>query len=162
MQHVAGQPAAKRWLVAMAASDAPANFDEVLWRVDLQAKLQKTMVFITHDFEEALRLADHIAIMKDGAFEQVGTAADILTHPATPYVEAFTRDAPKAKILTVASAMKSGEAPPDAPRIEQGTSLEDALPLLLSSAEPLQVVGPDGRPVGSLRREDVAELLGGQ
>jgi len=127
--------------------------------IELQKRERRTIVFITHDFDEALRLADHIAIMKDGAFEQVGTAAEILTNPATPYVEAFTRDAPKAKILTVANAVRPGQAGPDVPTIEQTTTLEEALPQLLSSSHPLAVVDANGQAVGVLDHNSVAELL---
>jgi len=153
--------------------------------IELQGRERRTIVFITHDFDEALRLADRIAIMKDGGFEQVGTAAEILTHPATPYVEAFTRDAPKAKILTVASALALAEAEhqdnaeavtaaadagagarPGARAtrvtIEASLTLEQALPALLASSEPLQVVDEAGLPTGTLRHSDVAELLATQ
>ena len=134
--------------------------DELL---EIQARERRTIVFITHDFDEALRLADTIAIMKDGVFEQIGTAAEILTNPATPYVEAFTRDAPTAKILTVAAAMSPAPATSsggrDSVTIDESASLEDALPLLLSSDEPLEVRGPQGRTTGVLRQSDVAALL---
>ena len=129
--------------------------------IELQRREQRTIVFITHDFDEALRLADRIAIMKDGALEQVGTAAEILTKPATPYVEAFTRDAPKSKILTVASAMARSEttAPGRSPTVTEDLSLEEALPLLLGNSDPLQVVDEHGQPCGTLRHTDVADLL---
>ncbi len=71
----------------------------------LQETLHKTIVFITHDFDEAIRLADRIAIMKDGRIEQTGTPEDLVMRPATPYVAEFTRDVPKAKVLTVAAIM---------------------------------------------------------
>lgn len=71
--------------------------DEVM---RLQGLLQKTIVFITHDFEEAVKIADRIAIMKDGRIEQMGTAEELILNPATDYVRAFTRDAPRAKVLT--------------------------------------------------------------
>ena len=71
----------------------------------LQNLLQKTIVFITHDFDEAIRLADRIAIMRDGKVIQVGTAEELIVSPADGYVEEFTREAPRAKILTVRSVM---------------------------------------------------------
>lgn len=79
--------------------------------IRLQGMLKKTIVFITHDFEEAVRVADRIAIMKDGQVEQVGTAEELLVSPATDYVRAFTRDAPRAHILTARSIMTT---PPSA------------------------------------------------
>lgn len=136
--------------------------DELL---ELQSRQRRTIVFITHDFDEALRLADRIAIMKDGAFEQVGTAAEILMNPATPYVEAFTRQAPKAKILTAADAAVARSADGGEADLNTGTHtiaastpLDRALPQLLASRRPLAVVDGDGV-VGVLRHEQVAELL---
>jgi len=127
--------------------------------IELLERERRTVVFITHDFDEALRLADRIAIMKDGAFEQVGTAAEILTNPATAYVEAFTSDAPKAKILTVATAMDASETTATGPTISESLTLEAALPILLASSDPLRVVGPEGVAVGTLRHSDVADIL---
>ena len=72
----------------------------------LQAALQKTIVFITHDFDEAIRLADRIAIMRDGRIVQSGTAEELILAPADPYVAAFTRDAPRARILSARAVMR--------------------------------------------------------
>lgn len=73
--------------------------------IELQDRLHKTIVFITHDLDEALRLGDRIAILKDGALEQVGKPEDILLEPATDYVEAFVRDVNRARALTVETVM---------------------------------------------------------
>jgi glycine betaine/proline transport system ATP-binding protein len=73
--------------------------------IDLQAKLKKTIVFITHDLDEALRLGDRIAILKDGLVIQVGTPEDILLDPADDYVRDFTQDVNRARVLTAANAM---------------------------------------------------------
>ena len=73
--------------------------DEV---VRLQRELHKTMIFITHDLMEALKLGDRIAIMKDGRFVQIGTPEEVVAHPADDYVADFTRDVPRAHVLTVA------------------------------------------------------------
>ena len=78
----------------------------------LQSVLQKTIVFITHDFDEAIRLADRIAIMQDGRIVQIGTPEDLVLAPAEAYVAEFTRDAPRAKILSaraIARARRNGE-----------------------------------------------------
>ncbi len=72
----------------------------------LQSVLKKTIVFITHDFDEAIRLADRIAIMKDGEIVQAGTPEDLVLNPATPYVAEFTRNVPKAKVVRVGSMMR--------------------------------------------------------
>ena len=65
----------------------------------LQTLLHKTIVFITHDFDEAIRLADRIAIMKDGAIVQIGTPEELVLNPATDYVREFTQDVPRAKVF---------------------------------------------------------------
>jgi glycine betaine/proline transport system ATP-binding protein len=78
----------------------------------LQSVLQKTIVFITHDFDEAIRLADRIAIMQNGRIVQIGTPEDLVLSPADGYVAEFTREAPRAKILSaraIARAKRNGE-----------------------------------------------------
>ncbi|MDD9138594.1 glycine betaine/L-proline ABC transporter ATP-binding protein [Fructobacillus sp. CRL 2054] len=79
--------------------------DELL---DLQANVQKTIIFITHDLNEALRLGDRIAIMKDGQLQQVGTGEEILTNPANDYVENFVEDVDRSKVLNAESIMIPG------------------------------------------------------
>lgn len=73
--------------------------------LNLQSKLNKTIIFITHDLDEALYLGDRIAILKDGLVVQVGEPEEILTHPATEYVADFTRDVNRSRVITVESAM---------------------------------------------------------
>ncbi len=74
--------------------------------IELQDKLHKTIIFITHDLDEALRIGDRIAILKDGEMVQQGTPDDILLNPATDYVEAFVKDVNRARALTVETVMK--------------------------------------------------------
>ncbi|KZL17305.1 Glycine betaine/carnitine transport ATP-binding protein GbuA [Pseudovibrio axinellae] len=74
--------------------------------VELQEKLHKTIVFITHDLDEALRIGDKIAILKDGVLSQVGTPPEILLEPADDYVRAFVRDVNRARVLTVGTVMQ--------------------------------------------------------
>jgi glycine betaine/proline transport system ATP-binding protein len=74
--------------------------------IELQEKLHKTIVFITHDLDEALRIGDRIAILKDGALIQEGAPEDILLEPATDYIENFVRDVNRARALTVKTVMK--------------------------------------------------------
>ncbi len=76
--------------------------DELL---DLQQKMQKTIIFITHDLNEALRIGDRIALMKDGEIIQIGTGEEILTNPANDYVRTFLEDVDRSKVLTVENAM---------------------------------------------------------
>jgi glycine betaine/proline transport system ATP-binding protein len=87
----------------------------------LQARLKKTIVFITHDLDEALRLGNRIAMLKDGVIAQIGTPAEILLQPADAYVRAFVKDVNRARILTVETVMK-----PPALRLTDET-LEQAL-----------------------------------
>lgn len=76
--------------------------DELL---DLQQKMKKTIIFITHDLDEALRIGDRIALMKDGSIVQIGTAEDILVNPANDYVERFVEDVDRSKVLTAENIM---------------------------------------------------------
>ncbi len=73
----------------------------------LQSVLHKTIVFITHDFDEAIRLADRIAIMKDGEIIQIGTPEELVVNPATDYVAEFTRDVQRAKVISARSLMRA-------------------------------------------------------
>ena len=97
--------------------------------IRLQRELQRTIVFITHDFAEAIKLGDRIAIMKDGVFDQVGTAAELITNPATDYVREFTEDIPKVKVLTAGDVM-AGRRPPRAAggRCRTSDTIETLLP----------------------------------
>lgn len=132
--------------------------DELL---DLQSRLQRTLVFITHDFHEALKLGDRIAIMKDGEFVQVGTPEQIVSSPADDYVREFTEDAPKTKVITVGSVLRplDSEAPSGEP-VSQDTVLDEVLPRMLASPSDLWVVDAQGHPTGVVDRERVAALLG--
>ena len=78
--------------------------DELL---ELQSKLQKTLVFITHDFLEAIKMGDKIAIMKDGQISQVGTAEEIVANPIDKYVRDFTEDVPRYKVLSAGKVMRT-------------------------------------------------------
>ncbi|WP_040977749.1 quaternary amine ABC transporter ATP-binding protein [Oceanobacillus jeddahense] len=77
--------------------------------MDLQASMKKTIIFITHDLDEALRIGDRIALMKDGAIVQIGTPEEILMNPANDYVEKFVEDVDRSKILTASHIMKRPE-----------------------------------------------------
>jgi glycine betaine/proline transport system ATP-binding protein len=81
--------------------------DELL---DLQEKMKKTIIFITHDLDEALRIGDRIALMKDGSIVQIGTPEEILVNPANEYVEKFVEDVDRSKVLTAEKIMKRPEA----------------------------------------------------
>jgi glycine betaine/proline transport system ATP-binding protein len=125
----------------------------------LQSVLHKTIVFITHDFDEAIRLADRIAIMKDGAIVQAGTPEEIVLSPATDYVSEFTRAVPKAKVVRVGSLMQRGDASEGAAEIGERATIADAAPLFGAGHDALRVVDADRAAVGMLRRQDVVDVL---
>ncbi|GEN32226.1 glycine betaine/proline transport system ATP-binding protein [Cerasibacillus quisquiliarum] len=77
--------------------------------IELQAKMKKTIIFITHDLDEALRLGDRIALMRDGSIVQIGTPEEILVNPANQYVEKFVEDVDRSKVLTAKHVMKRPE-----------------------------------------------------
>lgn len=127
--------------------------------IRLQSVLKKTIVFITHDFDEAIRLADRIAIMKDGEIVQSGTPEDIVLNPATDYVEEFTRAVPRAKVVRVTSIMKPPtDNPPDKGVPDRSTVSETAT-LFLEGADRLRVDSADGTMLGVLHRSDVVDLM---
>jgi len=128
----------------------------------LQKMLHKTIVFITHDFDEAVRLGDRIAIMKDGQIVQLGTAEELVTRPADDYVAQFTRNAPIGRLISVSSIMK----PPVADRQTDGAvaasaKLDDVAQQVLSAQDPVPVIDEGGSLVGSLLRENLIETLFG-
>ena len=127
--------------------------------IRLQDDLQRTIVFITHDFAEAIKLGDRIAIMKDGLFDQIGTAAELITNPATAYVREFTEDIPKAKVLTARDVMRAGGGA--GRTVRAGRSVESLIPMMLDDPEPLDVVDDAGRSIGTVDRAVVSALLTG-
>lgn len=134
--------------------------DEVM---RLQRETGKTMVFITHDLPEALRLGERIAIMRDGAIVQLGTPEELVGSPADEYVENFVRDIPRSHVLTLRWIMRepAPEEPLDGPSVDVGTVVRDAIPLLAATDRPLVVV-EDGRPVGIVDRGAVLAAIAGE
>jgi len=133
--------------------------DELL---SLQAQMHRTLVFITHDFQEALKLGDRIAIMKDGLFMQLGTPEEIVFAPADDYVREFTKDAPKIKVVTVRTVLGRLGRPDEVHHsVSADTVLEEVLPLLLSGSEPVGVVDGTGKLIGQVDRRAVSQLVGG-
>jgi glycine betaine/proline transport system ATP-binding protein len=125
----------------------------------LQSVLKKSIVFITHDFDEAIRLADRIAIMKDGAIEQVGTPEEIVLAPATPYVREFTKAVVKAKAVRVRSILEAGPAPESGPSVSARATVAEVAPQFLSGIEALRVTDETGATLGVLRRDAVIRLM---
>jgi len=127
--------------------------------IRLQSVLRKTIVFITHDFDEAIRLADRIAIMKDGAVVQAGTPEEIVLHPATDYVRAFTAAVPRAKVVRVATVMAPPEGPAPAARIAGRATVAEAAPLFAGDVQAVAVTDGAGRVTGHLHRQAVIDLM---
>ncbi len=131
--------------------------------IRLQAVLKKTIVFITHDFDEAIRLADRIAIMKDGKVDQIGTPEELVMNPATDYVAEFTRSVTRAKVVPVASLMMPvgpGDADmAEAPSVATEARISEAAPLFTDGLDRLAVKDPSGAVVGTLARQDVVSVM---
>lgn len=128
----------------------------------LQSVLRKTIVFITHDFSEAIRLADRIAILYEGKIVQIGRAEELVTNPATDYVRAFTRDVQRDKILTAGSIMgEPARADPNAASVQANALLSEIAAVVLSSREPLRVQDDAGTAVGSLDRDTLIDAVWG-
>jgi glycine betaine/proline transport system ATP-binding protein len=127
--------------------------------IRLQSRLHKTIVFITHDFDEAIRLADRIAIMKDGLVEQCGTPEQLVLHPATDYVREFTRAVPQAKVVRLGSLMEPGPLPEGLPRLSARATVAEAGPAFLGGADHIGVEDAAGGRTGTVRRDEVIRLL---
>jgi glycine betaine/proline transport system ATP-binding protein len=125
----------------------------------LQSVLHKTIVFITHDFDEAIRLADRIAIMKDGEIVQAGTPEDLVLNPATPYVAEFTRSVARAKVVKVASLMQPANGASAPVTIRANAPVAEAAPLFGPGQETIGVTYGDDMVIGLLRRSDVVALM---
>ncbi len=131
--------------------------DEV---IRLQREVRKTMIFITHDLAEALKLGDRIAIMKDGRFVQVGTPEEVVAHPADDYVADFTKDVPRAHVLTARAIMRpaNGQAPADGPTVAPETIVQDLIAIVAETDRTIRVV-EDGAVVGLVDRDAVMAAL---
>nr|WP_281493706.1 ATP-binding cassette domain-containing protein [Ancylobacter koreensis] len=125
----------------------------------LQTLLRKTIVFVTHDFAEAVRLADRIAIMREGAVVQVATPEALVLAPADPYVSAFTRDIPRAQVVTARSAMDLGPDAAGSAGVAAAARVIDIAERVLAAEGPVAVLAEDGGVLGALSREAVIRLL---
>ena len=124
----------------------------------LQGLLGKTIVFITHDFDEALRLADRIAIMKDGAVEQCDTPDQIVLNPATEYVRKFTEEIDKARVIhagVLATADTNGTGEP----VDAASTVKKLATLLVQDKRKDIPVARDGQIIGGMNRQDALTVL---
>ena len=128
----------------------------------LQDKLQKTIMFITHDFDEALKLADRIAIMKDGIIEQLDTPANIVLNPATEYVRKFTEEVPREKVLIIEDVM-------DAPinenlgelKVSKDEIIENVAQKILTQQKNVSVINSENKIVGSINPAKIINTVFG-
>jgi len=130
----------------------------------LQSGLHKTILFVTHDFHEALRLADRIAIMKDGVIEQLDTPANIVLNPATDYVRKFTEEVPREKVLKIKSVMDpvNGETDFSDLRISQDAIIETVAEAVLAEQKRVPVLDSNDKIVGSVHCSKMIHILFGK
>ena len=134
--------------------------------IKLSAVMQKTTMFITHDLDEAVRIGDRIAIMRDGRVVQIGTAEDIVMHPADDYVADFVAGISRLKIVRAHAVMqpleeyvaKKGQPSEDAPRVNENESLSTLIQLAIDDDAPI-VVLDDGAEVGVITRPDILQTV---
>jgi glycine betaine/proline transport system ATP-binding protein len=128
----------------------------------LQRLLKKTILFITHDFDEAVRLADRIGIMKDGRLIQLCTPEEMVTNPADSYVAEFTKDAPRAKLISARTAMVAPNGQTNSVNgVSADAKIEEIAPRVLSADSPLPVLDRQGAPIGVITRDRIIDILFG-
>ncbi len=129
--------------------------------IRLQKMLKKTIVFITHDFEEATKLADRIGIMKDGRLEQLSTPEEMVLNPASDYVAEFARNAPRDRIVSVRAIMEpvNGKAPKKGDGVEGRALIGSVAEQVLNSDKPVSVVDDGNVVIGTVSRERMSKAL---
>ena len=129
----------------------------------LQGTLKKTIMFVTHDFDEALRLADRIAIMKDGIIEQLDTPANIVLSPATEYVRKFTQEVPREKVLKIESVMEpmSGTKNLSDLKVSKDVIIETVAEKILGQEKPVSVIDSNNKVVGVVKPSKVIHTVFG-
>lgn len=131
--------------------------------IDIQKRLKKSIVFITHDMTEALKIADRIAIMRAGQIVQIGTPTDIVLNPVDDYVREFSKDVAKgrhARLSSVLNPVNGAEIRvPDDPGLHEDMTLDEALSACMSLYEPVPVWGKNGEIIGTVDPADLARAL---
>ena len=127
----------------------------------LQGVLNKTILFITHDFDEALRLADRIAIMKDGLIEQLDTPANIVLNPKTEYVRKFTEEVPREKVLKIEAIMDKPVNEKDTNKISvsKDAIIETVAEKILSQENSVNVLDDNNNIVGSVKPSNIIQTV---
>ena len=129
----------------------------------LQNSLNKTILFVTHDFDEALRLADRIAIMKDGIIEQLDTPANIVLNPATEYVRKFTEEVPRERVLKIEAVMDDFDPAVDMSELQvsKDAIIATVAESVLNAGKPVAVTNEAGEIVGAVHSAKVVKMLFG-
>ena len=134
--------------------------------VELQSKLHKTIVFITHDLDESLKLGDHIGILNGGRLVQVGKPEEIIMNPADDYVAAFVKDVNRAKVLRAKTIMLSAEQNPlngkksaETLKVNENSYVEEFLPLVLEQHSLVEVIDKQGNTTGFITEKEIAKSL---
>ena len=129
--------------------------------IRLQSVLNKTILFVTHDFDEALRLADRIAIMKEGVIEQLDTPANIVLNPATDYIKKFTQDVPREKVLKIEDVMLKNDTDSKSSfNVSKDELIEKVAEKILSCDTAVNVVDPkNNNVVGSIDAQKIIKVI---
>jgi glycine betaine/proline transport system ATP-binding protein len=133
--------------------------DELL---NIQSEVHKTMIFITHDFLEAIKMGDHIAIMKDGVIVQIGTPEEIVANPVDDYVRDFTEDVPRYKVLSVGKVMREitdSRGIEKAERVSHSAKLDSLIDIVIASESPLAVVDDNNNIVGEIDQAMILKAM---
>ena len=130
----------------------------------LQSSLKKTIMFVTHDFDEALKLADRIAIMKDGIIEQLDTPANIVLNPATEYVKKFTQEVPREKVLKIEAVMyqKNEDHNLSDFTVSKDAIIETVAEKILGQEKSVPVVDDNNNKVGIINPTKIIQILFGE
>ena len=134
--------------------------------VNLQSKLKKTIVFITHDLDESLKLGDHIGILNGGRLVQVGRPEDIILNPADDYVKAFVKDVNRSKVLRAKTVMTkidkfdtTGINPSSIYKYDENTFIEDLVPKVLKDRSTIEVIDKTGNTMGYISSDELSVAL---
>ena len=130
--------------------------------IKIQEEVHKTMIFITHDFLEAIKMGDHIAIMKDGVIVQIGTPEEIVANPVDDYVREFTEDVPRYKVLSAGKVMRepSQAIKSDSSiQINQNAKLDSLIDIITQSNGALAVVDDDNQVVGEIDQAMILKAM---
>ena len=146
--------------------DEPFSALDPLIRADLQTEVQRlqrehtrTTIFVTHDLDEAIRLADRVAIMESGRIVQIGTPEELVTRPATDYVRRFVAKVPPARVIRVSSLMTPAQGEAAGEPVSADATIAEIAPRIVVPGGPLRVLDGQGRPVGALDRQAALQTL---